>query len=611
MSLARLLACLLVPALLFAAPAIGAAPDPIEGMLAEADKARSSNPKRFAELLAALDASRHRATLLQQQRLRYLHAYSMLAYEDNPSVATSLAKALFKETSDVDLKFRAGALVANSGAITRNFSEGLRYLEQSLALRGQVADRDVRHDGINAAAIIYNQLGQYRLGLQYAEETLADKPRPRARCFAAHLRLEAQYYLKVPPDEASIIAIVEQCAAQGEAIVANLVRSTLARHWADQGQRNRAMRLLQEHLAEVEATRYPRLIAEFRSLLAEFSLAEGHAAAAETHAQATLAQSASLSSSLPLVTAYRTLYQLAERDGDPVAMLEQYRRYAQAEKAYLTDAQARELAYQIVRHESLQKSQQIELLERQNEVLQLQQRVDRQAAQNSRLLTMLLLVLASLVGYWAYQIKRRHSTLRHQAETDALTGVSNRHHFTIEGARSLAQCAQAGEGAALIMFDLDHFKSINDNYGHITGDWVLKRVADTCKAFCRRIDHLGRLGGEEFAILVQGFDASGAGRLAEDCRMRIAAIDTSETGYTFAVTGSFGVSTTVLSGYDLSRLLAHADQMLYRAKREGRNRVCIYTGETPAPFVASGNAAPVEALADGWHEALPSRTRTP
>ena len=191
---------------------------------------------------------------------------------------------------------------------------------------------------------------------------------------------------------------------------------------------------------------------------------------------------------------------------------------------------------------------------------------------------MLLVMLVASIGYWAYKIKRVQLSLKQMAETDALTGVCNRHHFTLQAERALAQCARAGEEVSLIMFDLDHFKLVNDRYGHQTGDWVLKEVADACKGFCRRIDVLGRLGGEEFAILMYGCDLRGATRVAEDCRVRLAQIDTRGTGHTFAVTASFGVTSSALSGYSLAKLLSHADKMLYRAKHLGRNRVCMFEG---------------------------------
>src|SRR3546814_1387890 len=120
-------------------------------------------------------------------------------------------------------------------------------------------------------------------------------------------------------------------------------------------------------------------------------------------------------------------------------------------------------------------------LNKENEVLQLQQRVSDQKAQSSRLLILLLVVLVDSVGYWAFKIKRVQVSLRRMAETDALTGLCNRHHFTQQSLQTLGQAARAGEDVALVMFDLDHFKSINDRFGHDTGDWALKKVAEHCR----------------------------------------------------------------------------------------------------------------------------------
>ena len=205
----------------------------------------------------------------------------------------------------------------------------------------------------------------------------------------------------------------------------------------------------------------------------------------------------------------------------------------------------------------------------------------KQNAQNTRLVVLLLLLVVAALAYWASWIRRRQQSLRRFAETDALTGVSNRHHFTQSAEQVLAQCAKSREQAALVMFDLDRFKEINDTYGHATGDWVLREVADTCRTFCRGIDYFGRLGGEEFAFLLRGCDLASATRLAEDCRVRLTRIDTRPSGHTFTVTASFGVSATASSGYGLDVLISHADRMLYRAKREGRNQVRAFTMDLP------------------------------
>lgn len=578
-----------IAALCLAMPLTGSASTPVGALLDQADAVRSSNPEQFQTLLQKINAAKGQATPKQQEHLRYLNAYSQ-GYAGHYDVAIAALGRLISNSPDVDMKFRAGALMVNSYAVTRQFTEGLRQLEQTLALAGRVRNPELRQHGLMVAALIYNQIGQYKLGLRYANRILAEPAPERTRCFAGQHQQEALLKLKaLPADDTPLLQLVAQCEAQGEKVVANAIRALLARKWAALGQRDKAIKLLREYLPEVEATRYPRLIGEIHSLLAEYLLADGNIDGAEYHAQAAIAQSASMLQSLPLVAAYKTRYEIAERRNDLATALAQYRNYAEADKAYLNDIKTREMAYQIVRQETLQKTQEIELLNRQNKVLHLEQRVSRQGAQNSRLVFVLLLLLLATIGYWAYKIKRVQLTLRRWAETDALTGICNRHHFTLLSEQTLAQCARDGESAALIMFDLDHFKSINDLYGHVTGDWVLKRVAEACSTFCRRIDHLGRLGGEEFAFLMYGCDLRDALRMANDCRVRLAMIDTTESGYRFTVTASFGATTTALSGYDLAKLLSHADQMLYRAKREGRNRVCAFDGEATSVF--DGHAA--------------------
>jgi diguanylate cyclase (GGDEF)-like protein len=553
-----------------------------ESLLREADRARSSEPRHFLKLLEELKSGSEGADPKQREHLQYLDAYRLVVYANSVNEGIAQAKDLFQRTKDTDLKFRAGSFIANSLAINRDFTEGLRYLNQTLEMRHQVKDRTIRDDGVNAAAAIYNQLGQYGLGLKYSQETLSAEPSSRAACFANLFRVEALFYLKrLPQDQSEISPVIDQCVALGENIPANFTRAIMARHLARQGKHSEAVDLLQSHMAEVDGLGYARLIAEFRSLLAELNLKDGDQEAATEHAEAALEQASQVVSSQPLAVAYRVLYETALQRGDSATALARYRQYAETDKAWLNEVKARELAYQIVHQETSQQTQQIELLNKQNELLQLQQQVQVQNAQNTRLLVLLLLLLLTSIGFWAYKTKRVQMSLRRMAETDALTGICNRHHFTQQSELALAQCARAGEDVALVMFDLDHFKSINDRYGHDTGDWVLKQVVAVCAPVCRQIDYFGRIGGEEFAILLIGIDARGAKRLAEDCRVRIAGIDSGDSGYRFKPGASFGVTTTALSGYDLAKMLSHADKMLYRAKRGGRNRVFVY--EVPVP----------------------------
>ncbi|UOV01529.1 GGDEF domain-containing protein [Pseudoxanthomonas mexicana] len=577
--------CWMLAALLAAGSAY--ASDDIQVLIDKAEQTKSADHQQFQRLLEKLNVSLEQATPSQQDSIRYLNAYA-LVFQGKHEQAIRVANDLLITSSNPDVQFRASALIVNAHAINRKFTDGLRQLERTLKLLGSVSSKELRHQGLGVAATINSQIGQYEEALQFADKILVDDPDARTECLARQVYLDAQQNVsKTEPREEAIEKSIAQCLGQGELAAANFMRITLARALVLRGAREDAIKLLESHLKEVERTRYPRLIADVKATLAELLLEKGNISMAERYALDTLMHSKSIQSSLPLVKAYRAIYEIAERRGSPELALAAYKNYADADKAYLDEVKTRELAYQIVRQETLQKTQQIDLLDQQNQVLQLQRKVDQQAAQNNRLIVMLLIVLVASIGYWAFKIKRVQLSLKKMAETDALTGICNRHHFTIRAERALAECARNGEQAALIMYDLDHFKNINDRFGHGTGDWALKEVAEASKGFCRRIDVLGRLGGEEFAILMYGCDLRAAARVAEDCRVRLAQIDTRETGHVFAITGSFGVTSSVQSGYSLARLLSHADRQLYRAKHLGRNRVCVHENESEAVRAAS------------------------
>ncbi len=574
----RIFKALLLAATLCMAPPLSAAPGSpaFKAMLEQAEQVRSSDPEQFQSLLGQMSASIDASSPAQRQQLQYLKAYQ-LAYTGRFDLAIDAAKKLFDEATDVKVKFRAGALIVNGHAATRDFTEGLRYLDQTLALVDQIQEPELRHHGWSAAGVIYNQVGQFEQGKLFAERLLADQPSERTRCFAGALRLEALYGLgPLTGEDAAIQALMEQCADVGELVPANYARAQLARLWGDRGDHAKAIALLYAHLAEIQSTRYPRLIGEIHSLLAEQNFALGYFDEAELHANQAIANSAGIIHSLPLVAAYRVLYQSAMSQGDTAAALEHHIKFAEADKAYLDNIKARELAYQMVRNETSEKNQTIDLLNNQNRVLQLEQQVNAKTTQANRLLIALLAVLLASIGYWAFKVKRMQVLFQHLAQTDALTGISNRHHFTRRATAMLEHSRKANEQASLVMLDLDHFKAINDRFGHATGDWTLREVARVCQQAFRRGDLMGRLGGEEFALLLLDCDLDTGAALAHECRERIAAIDTADSGHRFQITASFGVAGSRNCGHGFDVLMAKADDALYRAKREGRDRVSVH-----------------------------------
>jgi diguanylate cyclase (GGDEF)-like protein len=161
---------------------------------------------------------------------------------------------------------------------------------------------------------------------------------------------------------------------------------------------------------------------------------------------------------------------------------------------------------------------------------------------------------------------------RSAASTDALTGLLNRRAF-LEGALSLcARQANRGLPVSLLMLDLDHFKSINDRFGHATGDEVLRVFANVARSNLRGGDLVGRLGGEEFAVIVPE-PVETTGRIAERLRIAFEAAGVTIDSRVLGATCSIGVASSSAAVTDISALMARADAALYRAKRDGRNRV--------------------------------------
>ncbi len=160
--------------------------------------------------------------------------------------------------------------------------------------------------------------------------------------------------------------------------------------------------------------------------------------------------------------------------------------------------------------------------------------------------------------------------LEHLAHTDPLTGTWNRYRVEQQIDAEIAAAERYDRRCALLLFDVDHFKQINDCYGHEAGDRVLTALAAQVQRMLRGSDYLGRWGGEEFVVLATNSDADAAGFLGERLRQSVAGM---EIPGTQPVTVSVGV-TTWHPGDNRRSMVARADQAMYRAKREGRNRVC-------------------------------------
>jgi two-component system cell cycle response regulator len=167
-------------------------------------------------------------------------------------------------------------------------------------------------------------------------------------------------------------------------------------------------------------------------------------------------------------------------------------------------------------------------------------------------------------------------TLRAQVITDPLTGLFNVRHFRTALDIELERTTRTGVPTALMMIDLDHFKQVNDQWGHEVGNQVLKTTAELIGQATRQLDIQCRYGGEEFVVILPSTSLLLASQVAERLRKLIAQTDINVAGDILHVTASIGLSVRLVNEQiDASCLIKHADECLYQAKIEGRNKVCF------------------------------------
>lgn len=175
-----------------------------------------------------------------------------------------------------------------------------------------------------------------------------------------------------------------------------------------------------------------------------------------------------------------------------------------------------------------------------------------------------------------------HLTISDLVTRDGLTEIYNKRKYEEEAEREWARAIRHGRPLSLVLFDLDDFKLINDNYGHLCGDFVLKRVTSLVREVLRPEQIFARVGGDEFAILTPETEASGAEALATKLRDRIASLEYDYCGCTVSVTCSFGIAPLGPAMESQEALYEAADRALFLSKRAGRNRVTLHSAAADA-----------------------------
>ncbi|NID14927.1 tetratricopeptide repeat-containing diguanylate cyclase [Luteibacter yeojuensis] len=561
-----------------AAPDEGGIPSSPEAILSRADDIKIKDFEGFGRLLDGLEARDAKLTPVEHWRLRFLQGWRYTWLGDYDAGRKALEEVADNAT-DIVLRFRATATLINLLGVGHRYQEAFVRLNQLQEMMPSIRDGKARFQGLGEASQLLSSAGQYEQAEAYAREMMENPPPGRTICIGAQHLLRAEREAnRLKTLDPMFLRALDVCDATGDDVFADTMRADIAAFHLSQGRAAEAVKILTESRDGLRTLNYPALLTEYDATLAQSYFALGDLTNARRFALSAVAGSIKDEFTDPRRTGYGVLYEVERRLGNAQAALAYHEKYMEADKGYLNDVSARSLAFQIVDQQLLARKAEVDALNKQNEILRLTGALDRKEVETGRLYIVVLLASLGAIGWLLLWLRRSQLRFMKLARRDGLTGICNREHFVEQAQRVLAYGARSDRGACVILFDLDHFKAVNDTYGHAVGDEVLKRGVDVCRRALHACDVFGRLGGEEFAVLLPDCSPVQARARAEQLRLSIAATSATQARPDLTVTASFGIAGSMQCGFELHRLLVVADAALYRAKRAGRN--CVFMGDT-------------------------------
>ncbi len=575
-----------LPAVSVASASISPATPPGK-LIAQAGQVMSSDKTRFQQLLRQLHREEHALTPEQRQQLAYLDAWEADMSGHGPR-AIRLYKSVIEHARNPVLVTKARAGLIYRDLRSRNYLEAYAMNNLLMAELPKVTDATIRRRILNTIIRVLFSENQFRQVLHYVHKLSALGGSIKDRCTADLLGTQARFRLgsTMAATATEYRNTVNTCLQAGMLGHANTIRLDRASMMIDEGKNLQAVRFLQTIAPDIHKAGFRIHIASLHVTTALAYLKQGDFAQARTAAHKAIAINSPGSHNYTLQLAYQVLYQAAEHTGDTRAALRDYIQYVDQENAASDDARAQSLAYQVVKQQVLENQLRYASLSKDHRILQLRQQLDRKKAETSRLYVLLLFIVLAILGIWAYRTKHLQLRFRHLARKDSLTGAMNRSYFLEQAGRILDRLHKSGSPASFLILDLDHFKGINDRFGHLGGDVVLSHVAAACRNELRESDLFGRLGGEEFGILMPGCPADAGADVGKRILNALARTSVQvNDAMDVTVTASIGLACTEDFGHDLHALLIQADAAQYQAKRSGRNR--LVTSGVLAPVAAS------------------------
>lgn len=515
----------------------------------------------------------------EQKEKYYLLLASSLAFRGEYRKVADLIKSRISQVKVPDA--RADLLYLLSMAYTNlgEYEAAIVAMNEGVILLPKLTKPESKVRTLDAAISLFNSLHSYDEAMRYAVRMYGVDPDDKpgvGRCLSLTNQTEINFFKGDSQNGRALLGeAVDVCDKQGRKMISLISKTYNAIDLINTGESDLGIKsgllLLNEFVNASPTVKYRT---ELEEAIARGYLKKGNLVLADRYGSQAYERAK-----------FQNLLQLQEKTSETMAKIK--RALGQSDSAMdyfeinlalkkkvLDDQLQKNLAYQRVKFDTQDKANQLVLAEQKNKTLEVEKTLQQGKNQNLLLLITLSLVLLTIVGGWLLRTLRQKNIFKVSSQIDGLTQISNRTFF-IESAKQAFK--NPANSVTLILFDMDHFKSINDTFGHSTGDWVLRTVCNVVKSQLRPTDLFGRLGGEEFAICLTNLSEPGVLALAERCRAGVAAIDTKPSGSQFLISASFGLATHGVRGNtSFEDILAAADKALYFSKNGGRNLVSVF-----------------------------------
>ncbi|QWT18958.1 GGDEF domain-containing protein [Bacillus sp. NP157] len=544
----------------------------MDTLITRAEAACLADHATFLGLLKEIHASESLLSTSQRWRMRYMDAWEA-QFEGKYPEAEKTLHDIIEHAGDPVLAARATGMLLSNYSITRRYQDAFALANRAAAGLPLLHDVKARYSLLSNLSQTLNFADHPELAVQYAR-MITEVPPGETHCRPQALEMAALYSTKtLRSDSPGLLHAIDACSGPADTVLHNmvqLIRSTLL---FEEQQPTRSLALLDQIAPSIEATGYFAARISLGAVRAQCQEALHNDGEARRQALAVVAMFDAGAMDRFLRDAYEVLYHVEKRAGHADAALKYYQLFEAQDRAYLDDEAARTLAYEAVQQRLLLQGLQADKLGRQKATLELEQALANNAVESSRLYMALLGVILLSVVAWLLRVRRSQKRYRHLSYHDGLTGIFNHQHFMERASAVVDALERQKLPASVLLLDLDHFKRLNDTFGHAVGDAVLQRAVAAIQVELRTEDVFGRLGGEEFGVLLPGCLPEQALLIAHRVRAAVDATPLAMDGQLVRYSASVGMASTLASGHRLERLLADADVALYRAKRAGRNRV--------------------------------------